>query len=95
MTELDIGRVQYEFSSPNGNLNASQKLKQEDRNDFSFPKKYYKNIGFTIHGFSFKFNNALVDNLKSILNPSDDLINDGENNNIELVHNNLTSDLFF
>ena len=95
MTELNIGRVQYEFSSSKVNLNADQQWKQEDNNDFPFPEKYYKNIGFTIHGFSFKFNNALVHNLKSILNPPDDLINDGENNNTELVDNNLTSNLFF
>ena len=95
LTELNIGRVQYEFSSSKVNLNADQQWKQEDNNDFPFPEKYYKNIGFTIHGFSFKFNNALVDNSKSILNPSDDLINDGENSNTELIDNNLTSDLFF
>ena len=95
LTELTIGRVQYEFSSSKVNLNANQQLKQEDNNHFPFPEKYYKNIGFTIHGFPFKFNNALVDNSKSILNPSDDLINDGENNNTELVDNNLTSHLFF
>ena len=63
--------------------------------DFYFPDKYYSNIGFTIHNYSFRMNSALADNLKNALNPSDDLVNSAITNNTELVDNNLTSDLFF
>ena len=63
--------------------------------DFYFPDKYYSNIGFTIHNYSFRMNSALADNLKNALNPLDDLVNSAITNNTELVDNNLTSDLFF
>ena len=65
-----------------------------DDNQFPFPKKWFKNIGYTIDGFSFTLKDA-PDNLKDVLNPSDELINDGENNNIEVVDKTFTVELIF
>ena len=65
-----------------------------DDNQFPFPKKWFKNIGYTIDGFSFTLKDA-PDNLKDVLNPSDELINDGENNNIEVVDKTFTMELIF
>ena len=59
----------------------------------TFPE-FYETIGYTVHGFSFKFKNAPT-NLKSILNPQDDLINDGDNGNLEEANNNFTNEFFF
>ena len=56
-----------------------------------FPDKFYKSIGYTIHGFSFKFKN-LPNTLSHILNPSDNLIN--IESNTEQAENNLTEELF-
>ena len=75
------------------NSNQSFLLNPDD-NQFLFPKKWFKNMGYTIDGFSFTIKNA-PDNLKNILNPSDELINDGENNNIEVVDKTFTMELIF
>ena len=52
-----------------------------------FPDKFYESIGYTIHGFSFKFKN-LPNSLSHILNPSDNLIN--IESNTKQAENNLT-----
>ena len=59
--------------------------------DWPFPEKFYQSIGFTVHGFSFKFKN-LPNSLSSILNPSDNLIN--IESNTEQAENILTEELF-
>ena len=59
----------------------------------TFPE-FYETIGYTVHGISFKFKNAPT-NLKSILNPQDDLINYGDNDNLEEANNNFTNEFFF
>ena len=59
--------------------------------DWPFPDKFYDSIGYTVHGFSFKFKN-LPNSLSSILNPSDNLIN--IESNTEQAENNLTEELF-
>ena len=59
-----------------------------------FPGKFYETIGYTVHGFSFKFKNAPA-NLKGILNSQDDLINNGDNNNLEKGNNNFINEIFF
>ena len=59
-----------------------------------FPGKFYEAIGYTVHGFSFKFKNAPA-NLNSILNQQDDLMNDGDNDNLEKANNNFTNKFFF
>ena len=59
--------------------------------DWPFPEKFYQSIGFTVHGFSFKFKN-LPNSLSSILNPSDNLIN--IESNTEQAENNWTEELF-
>ena len=59
--------------------------------DWAFPEKFYQSIGFTVHGFSFKFIN-LPNSLSSILNPSDNLIN--IESNTEEAENNVTEQLF-
>ena len=51
----------------------------------------YESIGYTVHGFLFKFKN-LPNSLSSILNPSDNLIN--IESNTEQAENILTEELF-
>ena len=60
--------------------------------DWPFPDKFYSSIGFTVHGFSFTLKNA-PNNLSTILNPSNDLIN--TESNLEEVENTLTDQLFY
>ena len=60
--------------------------------DWPFADKCYESIGYTVHGFLFKFKN-LPNSLSSILNPSDNLIN--IESNTEQAENNLTEKLFF
>ena len=54
---IGIGRRKYEYQKHISNSQRSYSLKAED-NEFPFPKKWYKNIGYTINGFSFTFINA-------------------------------------
>ena len=42
--------------------------------DWPVPDKFYVSIGYTVHRFSFTFKNA-ANNLSTILNPSNNLIN--------------------
>ena len=67
-----LGRKLYEYRI---NRNKKRPKRIHPKNlDWSFPDKFYESIGYTIHGFSFKFKN-LPNSLSSILNPSDNLIN--------------------
>ena len=59
--------------------------------DWPFPEKFYESIGFTVSGFSFEFKNA-PSNLKSILNPPNDLIN--VESGMKQVQNSLNEALF-
>ena len=73
------------------NRNKKRPLNIHPRDlDWPFPEKFYETIGYTVYGFSFKFKNAPA-NLKSILNPQDDLMNDGDNDNLEKANNNFTN----
>ena len=84
-----LGRKLYEYRI---NRNNKRPLNIHPRNlDWPFPEKFYQSIGFTIHGFSFKFKN-LPHSLSSILNPSDNLIN--IESNTEQAENILTEELF-
>ena len=77
------------------NRNKKRPLNIHPRDlDWPFPEKFYETIGYTAHGFSFKFKNAPA-NLKSILSPQDDLTNDGDKDNLEEANNNFTSEIFF
>ena len=90
--ETSLIRKLYEYRI---NRNKKRPLNIHPRDlDQPFPEKLYETIGYTAHGFSFKFRNAPA-NLKSILNPQDDLINDGDNDNLEEANNNFTNELFF
>ena len=62
--------------------------------DWPFPEKFFESIGYIVHGFSFKFKNAPA-SLKSILDPTNDLINDGVNAGLEEANNNFTKEIFF
>ena len=82
----ELGRKLYEYRANNKNqINIG-------RFDLPFPDKYYDTIGFTVNGFLFTLKN-LSDNLKTILNPSNDLINIERGG--EEVENTLTKDLFY
>ena len=84
-----LGRKLYEYQI---NRNNKKPLNIHPRDlDWPFPEKFYQSIGFTIHGFSFKFKN-LPNSLSSILNPSDNLIN--IESNTEQAENILTEELF-
>ena len=83
---LELGRKLYEYRTNNKNqINIG-------RFDLPFPDKYYNTIGFTVDEFLFILKN-LSDNLKTILNPSNDLINIERGG--EEVENTLTKDLFY
>ena len=87
-----LGRKLYEYRI---NRNKIRPLNIHPRDlDWPFPEKFYETIGYTAHGFSFKFKNAPA-NLKSILSPQDDLINDGDKDNLEEANNNFTNEIFF
>ena len=67
-----LGRKLYEYRI---NRNKKRPKTIHPKNlDWSFPDKFYESIGYTIHGFTFKFKN-LLNSLSSILNPSNNLIN--------------------
>ena len=80
-----LGRKLYEYRI-DGDSNGPLNFNPKDL-DWSFPAKYYQSIGYTVHGFSFKFKNA-DNNLSVILNPDDDLIN--IESGVENANNNLT-----
>ena len=60
--------------------------------DWPFPEKFYKAIGYTIHGFSFKFKYA-PSIIASILNPTRNVIN--AESCIEDIENTLTDEIFY
>ena len=84
-----LGRRLYEYQVDENNKRPIN-IHPRDL-DWPFPDKCYESIGYTIHGFSFKFKN-LPNTLSHILNPSDNLIN--IESNTEQAENNLTEDLF-
>ena len=59
--------------------------------DWPFPDKCYNSIGYTVHGFNFKFKN-LPNELATIIDPSSNLIN--TETNTETVDSTLTRELF-
>ena len=79
----------YEYSSNN---NYFIRPLNKNNLDWPFPDKFYNSIGYTIHGFSFTFKNA-ANNLSTILNPSNDLIN--VESGLEEVENTLIDELFY
>ena len=84
-----LGRRLYEYQVDENNKRTID-IHPRDL-DWPFSDKFYESIGYTIHGFSFKFKN-LPNTLSHILNPSDNLIN--IESNTEQAENNLTEDLF-
>ena len=88
-----FGRVLYEyvkknqFSSRNFTLNA-------DDNEFLFPDKWHKTKGYSVYGFSFAFKKS-PSTINDILKPTDNLINDFQNDNTEEVNNSLSTNIFF
>ena len=84
-----FGRRLYEYQVDENNKRAIN-IHPRDLG-WPFPDKFYESIGYTIHGFSFKFKN-LPNSLSHILNPSDNLIN--IESNIKQAENNLTEELF-
>ena len=82
----ELGRKLYEYKANNTHqINIGIF-------DFPFPDKFYDTIGVTVHGFLFTLKN-LPDNLKTILNPSNGLVNIERGG--EEVENTLTKDLFY
>ena len=84
-----LGRRLYEYQVDENNKRPIN-IHSRDL-DWPFPDKFHESIGYTIHGFSFKFKN-LPNTLSHILNPSDNLIN--IESNTEQAENNLTEELF-
>ena len=56
-----------------------------------FPDKYYRSLGYTVHGFSFKLKYA-PPTISSILNPPRHLIN--AESGIQKIDNTLTDEFF-
>ena len=75
------------FSSQNFTLNA-------DDNKFLFPDKWHKTKGYSVYGFSFVFKKS-PSTINDILKPTDNLINDFQNDNTEEVNNSLSTNSFF
>ena len=84
-----LGRKLYEYSSNN---NYFIRPLNKNNLDWPFPDKFYNSIGYTIHVCSFTFKNA-ANNLSTILNPSNDLIN--VESGLEEVENTLIDELFY
>ena len=84
-----LGRKLYEYSSNN---NYFIRPLNKNNLDWPFPDKFYNSIGYTIHGCSFTFKNA-ANNLSTILNPSNDLIN--VESGLEEVENTLIDERFY
>ena len=84
-----LGRKLYEYRI-GGDISRPVIFKDKDM-DWPFPEKIYESIGFTVHGFSFEFKNV-ANNLSTILNPEDNLIN--KESNLEEVQNKITEDIF-
>ena len=92
--QYTFGGVLYEyvkknqFSSRNFTLNA-------DDNEFLFPDKWHKTKGYSVYGFSFAFKKS-PSTINDILKPTDNLINDFQNDNTEEVNNScLSTNIFF
>ena len=66
-----LGRKLYEYYSP---VNYYIRPLNRNNSDWPFPDSFYVSIGYTVHGFSFTFKNT-GNNLSTILNPSNDLLN--------------------
>ena len=84
-----LGRKLYEYkvNQSEEELKMKPTISLNWKNlDWPFPEKFYESIGFTVPGFSFEFKNA-TSNLKSILNPQNDLIN--VESGIEQTENSL------
>ena len=75
------------FSSRNFTLNA-------DDNEFLFPDKWHKTKGYSVYGFSVAFKES-PSTMNNILKPTDNLINDFQNDNTEEVNNSLFTNSFF
>ena len=86
----DLYSVENCISRTNRNHKRPLNIHPRDL-DWPFPEKFCQSIGFTIHGFSFKFKN-LPNSWSSILNPSDNLIN--IESNTDQAENILTEEPF-
>ena len=89
-----LGRTLYEYkvNQSEEKLKRKPTISYNSKNlDWPFPEKFYESIGFTVHVFSFEFKNA-TSNLKSNLNPQNDLIN--VESGIEQAENSLNESLF-
>ena len=80
-----LGRRLYEYQIDKNNTRPLN-IHPTDL-DWPFLDKFYESIGYTVHGFLFKFKN-LPNSLSSILNLSDNLIS--IESNTEQAGNNLT-----
>ena len=87
---LILGRKLYEYRI---HRSRNKPLNFQPKNlDWPFPEKCYASVGYTVHGFSFKFKNA-TNSLSAILNPQYDLIN--VENGLEEADNDITEEIFF
>ena len=60
--------------------------------DWHFPKKYFKSVGYTVDRFKFSFQKAKT-SISDILNPTKNLLN--IENGLEEASNSFSSELFF
>ena len=88
-----FGRVLYKYHKNNTNSRANHILNADD-NEFFFPYKWHRTLGYAIYGFSFVFKDAL-DKINKILKLLLSLINDFANNNTEEINNTLNRNTFF
>ena len=60
--------------------------------DWHFPKKYFKSVGYTVDGFKFSFP-KVKSAISDILNPTKNLLN--IENGLEEASNSFNSELFY
>ena len=94
-----LGRKLYEYYSP---VNYYIRPLNRNNSDWPFPDSFYVSIGYTVHGFSFTFisfhfhfhlHKNTGNNLSTILNPSNDLLN--VESGLEEVENTLIDESFY
>ena len=92
-SDAKIGRRLYKHSANGVGVNNQYKIGLHISTfDWRFPDKFCRSIGYTVHGFSFKFKYA-PSIIASILNMTRYLIN--AESGIEYIENTLTDEIFY
>ena len=75
------------------NTNLSDFNVNINTQDWHFPKKYFKSVGYTVDGFKFSFPKAKTSISDILINPTKNLLN--IENGLDEALNSFSSELFF